>query len=637
MAGRGTNILAADYNAIQAQVASVLGIGSGKYGYGQSVTSSQVTPTATITAQDWLKVRTDLIKARQHQTGENLGDSLPWPSVNTALTEDSRALYLQMSNAVYADVNRLVAPPINQATRENLIPIQQRTTWWNGVLTQTITVTFASANAARFFFNTGSRIEFSATRTGYSGPYQYAWSGTKDSSWTALFESMGTIYFNHDSTTCTGTGNESTVGFYGLSTTNQLAFRKDAPSGPYAANKYYIYARVNSDASEVIFTIEFHDDATGGTDEPVGGVMQSICQAYRASGTNVSVPLPVATTSGLPGGEVYIPTPPPAIPTYNIAPSTTSISENTTITYTVQTSNISSGTVLFWTVGGTISTSDITNGIVSGSITITDNSATFDIEILADQLTEGSENLFVRLRTGAVTGPVVATSLTTTVYDTSTTPPPPPPSGEVVFDIGWSSQTWTVPSDVFLISVNLIAGGGAGGASRREGYQIGGGGGGSGGRRSGVLSVIPGEVLTIKVGGGAAGSSGGISGIYKNGVTLISATGGSKGEDAYANAGRGAFGGAGGSPNGLAGQPGGYCSDASDIGFGTGIANGGAGGGPGGGLGGETAGNLDGSIGSAAGAGGGGAGADNVVNSVVQAPYTGAAGSAGSVTISWGV
>ena len=642
MTGRGTNILAADYNAIQSKVATVLGTGTGKYGYGQTVTSSQAVATQTITAQQWLRLRTDLIKSRQHQTGTDLSDGLPFADVTLPLTEESRALYNQMANTIYEDVNRLAAPPLSQATLENLIPIQQRTTWWNGVLTQTITVTFASADAARFFFNAGSRIQFSATRTGFSGPYQYASSGTKNATWSAIFDSMGTVYFNHDATACTGTGNNSSIGFYELTTSNQLVFAKYAPAGPYAANKYYIYARIDETSSIVTFTIEFHDDAVGNVDEPVDGTLQSICQVYRASGVNVTVPAPTATTSGLPGGQVFIPTPPPAVPIYNITPSIISISENSTITYTIQTTNVSSGTTLFWTVSGTISAADITGGIVSGSVTISNNAATFDLEILADQLTESTENLYVRLRTGSVTGPVVATSLTTTVYDTSLTPPAPLPVGEVVFDTGWSTQSWTVPSEVYLVNATVVAGGGAGGSSRREDYQIGGGGGGAGGHRGGVISVVPGEVLTIKVGGGAAGSSGGISGIYKNGATLMEATGGSKGEDAYANAGRGGFGGAGGSPNGDPGLPGEYVSNTEDAGHGVGIAAGGMGGGgaQAGGLGGgnwsDPTGGYNGQDAKLAGGGGGGAGANEVVGSTVQAPYAGGAGKAGYVRIVWG-
>ena len=660
MAGRGTNILAADFNQIQSKIATVLGTGSGNYGYGQTVSSTQVTPTETITAAKWLALRNDLIKARQHQLGTDLSDSLPFPDVTLPLTEDARAQYVQMADTISLDANRLIAPPSSQATRENLLPIQQRTTWWNGVISQTITVTFPTADAARYFFNTGSRIEFSASRTNITGVYQYSYSysasASKVDSWTYVLSSMGTIYFNHTETRCTGTGSNSAIGFYDLTTSNQLIFSKFAAAGVYANNKYYIYARRNADSTQIVFTIEFRDDAVGNVDEPVDGTLRSICQVYRASGNNVSVPTPLATTSGLPGGQVVITTPPPIVPTYTISPSANAVSENTTITYTVFTSNVSSGTTLYWTLGGTIGTADVTNGIVSGSVTISNNAASFNVQILADQLTETTENLFIRLRTGSITGPVVATSSTTTVYDTSTTPPPPPPSGAVEFSVGGATYSWTVPSNVYLIRATVIGAGGAGGASRRELKQFGGGGGGSGGQRTSTLGVTPGEILTIKVGGGAAGVSGGSSGIYKGGAALLVATGGSKGGDAYSasgsnvvgtNDGQPGQGGAGGSPNGVPGTPGLVCANDQDIGYGLGVAAGGwggslsnaaygsGGGGPRGGtsyIGFQYAGWP----GLATGDGGGGAGVQQVNNSTVQSPYPGGAGAPGRVSISWG-
>lgn len=69
MAGFGTKILASDYNAIQSIVQSVLGAGSGQYGYGQSVSSNQVAVGQQFRLNDWVNLRTDLLKIGTHQTG----------------------------------------------------------------------------------------------------------------------------------------------------------------------------------------------------------------------------------------------------------------------------------------------------------------------------------------------------------------------------------------------------------------------------------------------------------------------------------------------------------------------------------------------------------------------------------------
>ena len=53
MAGKGTLITAIDFNTIQSNVAQILGISSGNFGYGQAVTSSQVSTNAKISIAQW--------------------------------------------------------------------------------------------------------------------------------------------------------------------------------------------------------------------------------------------------------------------------------------------------------------------------------------------------------------------------------------------------------------------------------------------------------------------------------------------------------------------------------------------------------------------------------------------------------
>lgn len=80
MAGVGNKILAADYNAIQSIAESVLGVGSGQYGYGQAVVSNQVLVGQPFYLNDWVALRSDLLKIGAHQTGNALeGDSLIIP------------------------------------------------------------------------------------------------------------------------------------------------------------------------------------------------------------------------------------------------------------------------------------------------------------------------------------------------------------------------------------------------------------------------------------------------------------------------------------------------------------------------------------------------------------------------------
>ena len=300
MAGQNSLILATDYNSIQSKVALVLGTGLETTGYGQPVLSSQVPNRSNITVAQWTNLKTDLLKARQHQTGSDLNSALTLPTKSINITDADRLAYAQMADEITLASNRLIKPPINQATREALVPVQQRTSPWNGVVTHTITVTFPNADAARYFFNTGSQIEFSAERFGGTN-------NSKNNTWTSMFSSppssgMGVIAFNYNSTTNTGTGVASTgIGWYQLLTEDQLIFQKNAPAGDYADNKYFIFAK-RPQPNVLVFTIRFSDQSVQLIDEDVDGTLNSIVQVYRASGNNVSVPAPAASTSGIGGG-----------------------------------------------------------------------------------------------------------------------------------------------------------------------------------------------------------------------------------------------------------------------------------------------------------------------------------------------
>lgn len=302
MPGVGSRVRAADYNAIQGKVALVLGNGTGNYGYGQSLVSSQVAVGDLIRAVQWNNLRTDLLKARQHQTGVDETSNLTLASTSSVISEALRAQYDNMADTVTA--NRL-AVASNQGTLENVVSPYQRTSAWNGTLTHTCTVTFSSYDAARHFFNAGGNFQISASRTGGN-------SGSKNNTWTLMLSQMGTITMNYTTTVCGDPSSTATtypIGFYSLSNSNQMIFRKQAPAGAYAENDYFIYARL--DGSSIVFSIVFEDEDTGDLnnpspgfppgpvqDEDVDGTLTSYVQMFRPSGSNVSVAVPSASQSG---------------------------------------------------------------------------------------------------------------------------------------------------------------------------------------------------------------------------------------------------------------------------------------------------------------------------------------------------
>lgn len=106
----------------------------------------------------------------------------------------------------------------------------------------------------------------------------------------------------------------------------------------------------------------------------------------------------------------------------SVAPSLTSVNEGQMLTYTITAGTAYNGTTLYYTLGGTVGAADFSDGTLSGSVAIVGGTGSFTKTILNDYLTEGGETVTVSIRTGSITGPIVATSTSTGIVDTSTTP-----------------------------------------------------------------------------------------------------------------------------------------------------------------------------------------------------------------------
>jgi hypothetical protein len=104
--------------------------------------------------------------------------------------------------------------------------------------------------------------------------------------------------------------------------------------------------------------------------------------------------------------------------TGTITPSTTNITEGNGVTFNVSVSGTFSGT-LYYTINnvtGTMSGADFTDGLLSGSFTVTNSSGLFVKTLVADGSAEG-EAFSVSLRSGSTSGSVLSTTSTITVTD----------------------------------------------------------------------------------------------------------------------------------------------------------------------------------------------------------------------------
>lgn len=113
-------------------------------------------------------------------------------------------------------------------------------------------------------------------------------------------------------------------------------------------------------------------------------------------------------------------TPPP---TYEIVPNRYGGNETGTgVSFTILTSNVPTGTTLYYTIAGSYSltASDFTDSALTGSFTIIDNYGSIYKAHTTDAITEGVEVYYIQVRTGSTVGTVVATSSTVIIEDTST-------------------------------------------------------------------------------------------------------------------------------------------------------------------------------------------------------------------------
>jgi hypothetical protein len=105
--------------------------------------------------------------------------------------------------------------------------------------------------------------------------------------------------------------------------------------------------------------------------------------------------------------------------TYSITSNISSVNEGNTVGFTVSTSSVPNSTVLYWTTVGNVSSADFSDSVTSGNVTIANSSATITRTLAADATTEGVEYFDLALRTGSISGTIVATSGNVIVNDTS--------------------------------------------------------------------------------------------------------------------------------------------------------------------------------------------------------------------------
>ena len=232
-----------EYNNIRAKVNGILGTGSGNSGYGQTLNSTDRTTGDSVTINEWTNLRYDIINAFRHQNGTlpsivsvSEGNTVRYSVVDAPVTT-----YDTLANGIVTNKFSLGTGRFAQQER-----IGKQQVWpgvygasWNTKIACTISFTWTTADAARYFFNSGGLIIVQTERSGFFGGVL---SNAQQGSWDTLLTNAGQRSFGGN---FPGTGTTPSDGqnWYRLTNVYQQYYVLTA-SAPYGANIYRLSARV---------------------------------------------------------------------------------------------------------------------------------------------------------------------------------------------------------------------------------------------------------------------------------------------------------------------------------------------------------------------------------------------------------
>lgn len=300
----GGLIQATDYNGFVsttagANVNATWSTGTTSAGYGQTAIGT-VSVGATVTATQWASLVNTISSMGAHQ-----GTTI------TARTAPTAGTLISILSAVNTDITNCYN------NRGNAAANGTQYTGWTGTnsktgatsgatwtITFTNTVTFASADAARYFFNAGGRIklDLSKTSTGALG----------DPEWNDLANTLcGDIYFTSGAYTQTIAGNSytgttkiggtgtpttlaTTTGFFDLTPGGAatIIYKQFADTAPYTSNFIQHSAALNAGSTVITFTTLW--SASDG--DPISGGTSSAGATPGTAATTICTYFPPSTT-----------------------------------------------------------------------------------------------------------------------------------------------------------------------------------------------------------------------------------------------------------------------------------------------------------------------------------------------------
>jgi hypothetical protein len=286
----GQTIGEAEYTTLRSGINLVMGTptgtGTGAAGYNQAITAPAVVPGDKITAAAWNALKADADKAYTHQVGAAPNPALATVNTNSGITKTIHDALETVVNFIKLAGNRFT---LGAGQSTTVSASSRAKTNWNGTQTHDVTFTWASANAAKAFFNAGGKLTFVSSLS-------YAGGEAKTIDWRTMMD-PGTITMNYVDVTKSGANGTITnsSGYYDLAGEVEIMNRNGA--NPYSENRYKIFASAITNGVRIRMQYQDNDvgDQTGlgaAVDENVQGTLTSAMSYIRPTGSNVQVDAP---------------------------------------------------------------------------------------------------------------------------------------------------------------------------------------------------------------------------------------------------------------------------------------------------------------------------------------------------------
>ena len=284
----GSTIVATDYNGfVSTNGANVNGIwstGATTAGYGETALST-VSAAATISATEWSTLNSKISSMASHQgttitsrTNPVVGNTI---AILSNLGTDITNITSARGNAVASGAQTTTFSGTTSKTTDT----GTGDAAWT--ITFTHTITWASANAARYFFNAGGRIKWETSKTSTGNPGDAEWNDLANTLVGDLYITAGSVLspqtiaaVSYTGTTKSGgTGTPvtltTTTGWYNLTTSDTLIYKQFADTAPYTGQFIAVNAKTAGSGTQLVLTTTWTDPggdpAPGGNNIITGG------------------------------------------------------------------------------------------------------------------------------------------------------------------------------------------------------------------------------------------------------------------------------------------------------------------------------------------------------------------------------